>query len=200
MAPPLHDGMDGLGGHPSGPSAVPAKRKASEDAETTAALYGDLPESKRRKFILVDDTQRNSRVRVRVTLDQVEMKEMPDSYRKSNSVFPRAYFPMQMQDIDDKPRDPRTFADDDAAGGSANGNSDEPAVLSRTLVPIPLMGEDADANGQVPVPKIGRSKRKRESTLNELGYRMSWSQSRVFAGRILFLQKSRMFSSKSLIN
>ena len=56
--------MDQMGHPSSNPSAIPAKRKASEDAETTAALYGDLPESKRRKFILVDDTQRNSRVQL----------------------------------------------------------------------------------------------------------------------------------------
>lgn len=194
MAPALHDGMDAIGAHggpsshPSIATSVPGK---TENDERTTALYGDLPESKRRKFILVDDTARNTRVRVRVTLDQVEMKEMPDSYRKTNSVFPRSYFPMQMQSPPRSAKGTRFFDDDDPDGGELG---DERATVGRTLVPVSTM-EAADggsgAESLVAVPKLTRAKKRKEVTLNDLGYRMSWSQSRVFAGRIMFLQKSR---------
>ena len=211
MTPQLHDGMDALGGGGHQLQAAPAvataavvaatssaKRKAGdatdEDAAATA-LYGDLPESKRRKFILVDDAQRNNRVRVRVTLDQVDMNEMPDSYRRANSVYPRTYYPMQMQDSAEgaAARDPRFTMgvddddDDDEVDGEVVGG--ESATVGRTLVPVPLL----EGGQRVPVPRISRAKKRRENVLNELGYRMSWSQSRVFAGRILFLQKSRTF-------
>ena len=186
MPPQLHDGMASLGSHPL-PSAatIGVKRKISEDPETTAALYGDLPESKRRKFILVEDSQRGTRVRVRVTLDQVDMDEIPDSYRKTNSVYPRAYYPLQMQSPSGgAPRSRRLFADDEDDGGSDN------ATVGRTSVPVPLL----EGGGQeIALPRISKAKKKRENTVNEMGYRMSWSQSRVFAGRILFLQKSREF-------
>lgn len=186
MVPPLHDGMDGLGAHGApNHSTIAASVAKSEDEEKTTALYGDLPESKRRKFILVDDTARNTRVRVRVTLDQVELKEMPDSYRKTNSVFPRSYFPMQMQSPPSSARGNRFFEDDDPEGGE---HDDGRATHAKTLVPVPMVD---GAEGEAAVPQLTRSKKRREITLNDLGYRMSWSQSRVFAGRIMFLQKSR---------
>ena len=225
MPPPLHDGMSALAAHhPTasatasladssgssiGTSLVPAapsfstshKRKApaDEDPRTAAALYGALPEAKRRKFILVDDAQRRARVRVRVTLGQVTLHEMPDSYRRANSVFPRAYFPMQMQEPGAAPRNPRFFADDEEgevdgnvemAGvgeGSGIGAAAAAATTGRTVVPVPLL----EGGRSMALPMISRAKKRRETTLNELGYRMSWSQSRVFAGRVLFLQKSR---------
>lgn len=176
----MHDGMTGLGAHQASSVApVGMKRKIPEDAETTAALYGDLPESKRRKFILVEDAHRNTRVRVRVQLDQIEINDLPDSYRKQNSVYARAYFPRQMQDPSEAPKNPRLFAEDED-----DGNVEAPTI-SKTLVPIPML------EGQkLAVPRLSKAKRKKENTLNEMGYRMSWSQSRVFAGRVLFLQKS----------
>lgn len=45
--------------------------------------------------------------------------------------------------------------------------------------------------GEVAVPKIGRAKRRRDELVNDLGYRMTWEQSRVFAGRTMFLQRAR---------
>jgi hypothetical protein len=145
-------------------------------------MFGDLPESKKRKFILVDDTQRGTRVRVRVTLDTVKMEEIPDSYRKSNSVFPRSYFPLQMSSPPASPRGSRVF-DDEAEP------EDEPdcPLTGSQLVPVPVL-EGGEA--RVPKPRLTRTKRRKEITLNDLGYRMSWSQGRVFAGRTLFLQKS----------
>jgi len=55
------------------------------------------------------------------------------------------------------------------------------------LVPVPMLD---GAEGEVAVPKIARNKHDKETVLNDLGYRMSWSQSRVFAGRTLFLQRA----------
>ena len=196
MTPSLHDGMNSIGA--GGPhhaastsstiatSSLPGSTKA-EDDERTAALYGDLPESKRRKFILVEDSAKNIRVRVRVTLDQVEMDEMPDQWRKQVSVYPRSYFPTQMQSPPSSARGGRFFDDDDPAGGELVG--DDQATTGRTTVPVPMLeGENAE---EVGIPKLTRGKKRREVTLNNLGYRMCWSQSRTFNGRIMFLQKSR---------
>ncbi|KAF2015595.1 hypothetical protein BU24DRAFT_346688 [Aaosphaeria arxii CBS 175.79] len=177
--PPMHDGM----GHPPPPhaSGVPVAKHDQDEEERKLAMFGDLPESKRRKFILVDDAQRGTRVRVRVTLDTVKTEEMPDSYRKSNSVFPRSYFPMQMTSPPASPRGSRVFKDE------ADSESDPGFPLAgSSLVPVPIIEGEA----QVPKPRLTRAKRSKEITLNDLGYRMSWSQSRVFAGRTLFLQKS----------
>lgn len=178
--PPLHDGMGHVSGHaPSHATAVPVSKQDEEDRNI--ALFGDLPDSKRRKFILVDDVQRGTRVRVRVMLDQVQMEEMPDSYRKLNSVFPRSYFPMQMTSPPASPRGSRVFDDE------AEPANESTPVAGSQLVPVPLLdGTEA----RVPKPRLTRAKRGKEITLNDLGYRMSWSQSRVFAGRTLFLQKS----------
>jgi hypothetical protein len=153
-----------------------------EEEERNLQMFGDLPEAKRRKFILVDDAQRGTRVRVRVTLDTVKMEEIPDSYRKSNSVFPRSYFPLQMSSPPASPRGSKVF-DDEAEP------EDDPGcpLTGSQLVPVPCI-EGGEA--RVPKPRLTRTKRSKEITLNDLGYRMSWSQGRVFAGRTLFLQKS----------
>lgn len=181
MPPSLRDGMDHLGGPgASNPTAVTASAKSEEEDRNTA-LFGDLPEAKRRKFILVDDPHRGARVRVRVMLDQVEMKEIPDSYRKTNCVYPRSYFPMQMQSPPTSARGSRFFEDDDA-----DVEEGQP-TKGRTMVPVPMLD---GAEGEVAVPKITKAKRGKEVTLNDLGYRMSWSQSRVFAGRTMFLQRA----------
>lgn len=143
------------------------------------ALFGDLPEDKRRKFILVEDTQKNARVRVKVTLDQIEMSEIPDSYRKQNSVFPRAYYPVQMRS-GEEPASGDRFAED-------NMEVDDGAPThGRMSVPIQLGGSELE----VDVPKISRSKRDREQKINELGYRMAWGQGRVFSGRPVFLGRA----------
>ncbi|EWC48139.1 hypothetical protein DRE_02718 [Drechslerella stenobrocha 248] len=171
MPPPLHEVMDGGMGNPQmGPTAaaqsttvstaVPAASSTSEQN-----LFADIPESKRRKFILVDDPQRNgSRVRVRVMLDNVDMDEIPDSYRKSNSVYPRSYYARQMP---------------------------VPEESSGTIVGESLQIQMMDgSNLDVSTPPPTKTRKDKESALNDLGYRMSWSQSRVFAGRTMFLQRA----------
>jgi hypothetical protein len=117
-------------------------------------------------------------------LDQVQMEEMPDSYRKSNSVYPRSYFAVQMQSPPPSPRGGGRFPDDEDTTAEDGGSG------GATLVPVPMLdGSEA----KVPLPRMSRAKRSKEVTLNDLGYRMSWSQSRVFSGRTLFLQRSRKF-------
>jgi len=160
-------------------SAVVATSKLQEEEDDNVALFGDLPEAKRRKFILVDDAQRGTRVRVRVMLDQVRMAEMPDSYRKINSVYPRSWFATEMQSPPPSPRRGR-WPDD-------VGSDESTMPTSRTLVPVPMMD---GSETKLPVPRVTRTQRSKEVTLNDLGYRMSWSQSRVFSGRTLFLQRS----------
>ena len=181
--PPMHDSM-GHHSRSSHGSSVPVSvsKQEQDEEERKLAMFGDLPEAKRRKFILVDDAQRGTRVRVRVTLDSVKMEEMPDSYRKINSVFPRSYFAMQITSPPASPRGSNVLSDE------ADNESDPSFPLGgRTTVPVPTL----DGETTVPKPRLTRAKRSKEITLNDLGYRMSWSQSRVFAGRTLFLQKSR---------
>jgi hypothetical protein len=51
--------------------------------------------------------------------------------------------------------------------------------------------EEGDAGVEVEVPRMKKSVREKEIKLNELGYRMCWHQSRVFADKVVFLQKAR---------
>lgn len=161
MPPSMHSAMDTMGPTTSAPTAV----STSTPPVSNTSLFGDIPEHKRRKFILVDDPHRGSRVRVRVMLDQVHMQEIPDSYRKSNSVYPRSFISSQ-EDLDN------------------NGTE------IHTQVVVPMLD---GSNMTIPTPPPSSQKRKKENDLNELGYRMSWSQSRVFAGRTMFLQRARKF-------
>ncbi|TKA71606.1 hypothetical protein B0A49_10175 [Cryomyces minteri] len=185
--PIMQDGMDMKA--PTTISAATAAAPAAkvDEEERNVALFGDpLPEAKRRKFILVEDVQRGTRVRVRVMLDQINMDDIHDGYRKHNSVFPRSYFPVQMQSPPASPRGSRFFEDDEP---EQNGAGTGPTT-GKTFVPVPMMdGSEA----KVPLPRMSRTRRNKEVTLNELGYRMSWSQGRVFSGRTLFLQRSREF-------
>ncbi|KAL8721974.1 MAG: hypothetical protein Q9225_001449 [Loekoesia sp. 1 TL-2023] len=212
LAPSLHDGIDGpLPAHPnvhpaSSSSAIAASApiitkiddishdNSKEHRAPSAAstdVYGDLPEAKRRKFIIVDDIDRNNqRVRVRAMLDHVDMAEIPDSYRKTNSVYPRSYYPIQMPSPKRRPsRGNRFFQDEEEGGGSkrGEGQGEEEAVMGKTIVPVPML---EGTEGEVAVPKIGRAKRRREEMVNDLGYRMSWTQSRVFNERTMFLQRA----------
>lgn len=188
--PPLQaSGMGSYSRH--GTIATSSSRREEDDNEDdernpdNAALFGDLPQGKRRKFILVDDPQRGCRVRVKVMLDQVDMNEIPDSYRQSNSVYPRTYFPVQMKSPPGRVVPGKRYFDDDDEDEDGSR-----ATVGRTLVPAPSVDGETD----IAVPKLSRSKHNKEILLNDLGYRMSWSQSRVFAGRTLFLQRSRKFT------
>lgn len=185
-------------------SHVKHERPANEEEEQEHSsrkrkLFGSVPEAKRRKFIIIDDSQRDTRVRVRVTFDQESLDEMPDAHLELNSVYPRSYYARQTgspaclsrahsmwDDVDD---------DDDVP--TARVSSSKPALQpnSKTLVPIPSL--DLSEPRSMPIPRTTKSRRNREIALNELGYIMSWAQPRQFNGRTLFLQRARKSSSRS---
>ncbi|KAL4821145.1 hypothetical protein BDW67DRAFT_78696 [Aspergillus spinulosporus] len=186
IPPLLRD--NGLGSFGRNPAVATSGRvEEIEDDEhdpNKDDLFGTLPEGKRRKFILVDDTQRpGCRVRVKVMLDQVDMDEIPDSYRMANSVYPRTYFPVQMKTPRGQVLPGNRYIKDDT---QVNDVDDDEATVGRTMVPAPQV----DDNSEIAVPRISRRRHRKEVLLNDLGYRMSWSQSRVFSGRMLFLQRS----------
>ena len=108
--PSLHDGLDTLGStfHPASSLVTPAKVEKhvfEEPVEKLRELYGNIPPNKYRKFILMKDDERkdakdakDSRSRIRVQLGRVNLEEIPDSYRKANSVYPRVYYSRQFVD------------------------------------------------------------------------------------------------------
>lgn len=200
MAPPLQgSGFDSLARH-SVATASDNRNDADHSFETESGtrnpgdklLFGGLPLNKRRKFILIDDHQRGGRARVKVTLDKVDMNEIPDSYRLANAVFPRAYYPVQMKDSPGHTvPNSRYFEHDDDHDDDEDVDDDvdyddgsDPITIGRTVVPFSAEGLPAQ------VPQLTRRRHKKDKVMNDLGYRMSWSQSRVFAARPLFLQRS----------
>ena len=196
MAPSMHDARapPPSMGHGGSNHPITARSKSAE-AER-ASLFGDIPEAKKRKFILVDDPGKGGRVRVRVTLDTVDIEEIPDSFRKSNSVYPRSWFPMQMQSPPPSARGSRFFEDDDVDDEDDDvDRSDARGPPSRRgrstmMVQVPLAG---GGEAEVATPRMRRSQRSKEVKLNDLGYRMTWHQSRVFADKTVFLQKACEF-------
>jgi hypothetical protein len=202
MAPNMHDSRS----HPHSSHPIAARShshshshsKGTEDMdeEERTSLFGDIPEAKKRKFILVDDPGKGGRVRVRVTLDAVDIKEIPDSFRKSNSVYPRSWFPLQMQSPPPSAHGSRFFTEEDeddtveVDGGRAGPSAGRGRGKGKMMVSVPL----ADGGeAEVGVPRMRKSIRRKEVKLNDLGYRMTWHQSRVFAGKTVFLQKAREY-------
>lgn len=182
--PSVHDAMDSMH-HPMSTSTLAAPAVKEEDESRKRKLFGDVPEAKRRKFILVEDGQRGTRVRVRVMLDQVQMDDMPDSHLKVNAVYPRSYYARQTGSPSASPRAHATWDDED---DELVGEAGTMPTRGKTTVPVSLMdGSEA----KMSVPRMTKSKRTKEVALNELGYRMSWGQARTFNGRTLFLQRSR---------
>lgn len=176
MAPPMSGNMHQFGRQGSNTTMITEKKRKRDDEDTD--LFGDLPEGKKRKFILVDDTQKSSRVRVKVTLDQVNVQDIPDSYRKQNSVYPRSYYPIQMHSESPAGR---------FSAEEAEADDDVPTVGRMTIPCTTSEGES-----QVEVSRLTRGKRDRERKINELGYRMAWGQGRVFSNRPIFLARARM--------
>ena len=209
LPPHLSNGLDhSMPNHAISTSAsaptVTAKleRQSPSPGKKHGSVFSELPEAKRRKFILVDDAERKTRVRVKVNLESVEIAEIPDSYRRENSVYPRSWRPTEMPP---SPRDQRArrirFVEDEAEDGAEGQQREGLGVAEmmggggmragRVTVAVPLPEKE---EGRLDVPGLGRRAREREDKLNDLGYRMSWGQGRVFAGRVVFLQKSRELS------
>ncbi|KAG6208163.1 hypothetical protein E4U50_003447, partial [Claviceps purpurea] len=203
---------------------APRRKHHRPEVETPEGLFPNLPEAKKRKFILVDDSVRGSRLRVRVTLDGVDTNEIPDSFRRSASVFPRSYFPREMQSPPPSPTGRRFFGNDlpDQAedggeetegrglgrrgGGSGSSGSGSQAVdlamsMSMSMnmnmnmnMGMGLSGRDGSSchpgAAALGAHRMRKSRRGREIKLNDLAGRMAWLQSRVFAGRPVFLQRA----------
>lgn len=181
-----------------GSAIATARTNSGADSDEPADLFPDMPDAKKRKFILVEDNVRGSRLRIRVTLEGVNTKEIPDSFRKGSSVYPRSFFPREMQSPPPSATGGSFFVDD--AGTDDGKQETDGREISRgrgrararrgkgtTMVKVPV-GENRE--GDMAVPRMRRGARGREVRLNELGYRMAWLQSRVFSGRTLFLQRA----------
>lgn len=187
--PPIHDGISGASHHGG---AITAARNTRDEDENPEGLFPDIPEAKKRKFILVEDNKRGCRLRVRVTLESVDTKEIPDSFRKSSSVFPRSYFPREMQSPPPSATGSQFFqedlSDDEVeVEGGRTGRSRGNNGRGRSMVKVP-MSDGSD--GEVAIPRTRKNTRGKEVRLNDLGYRMAWLQSRVFSGRTIFLQRA----------
>lgn len=173
-------------------TATPAARpdevdEGEEYQPNKEELFGTQPAGKPRKFILVPDPQRGeSRVRVKVNLDQAKMDELPDSYRMTHSVYPRSYFPVHLKNPPGLTVPGKRYFRDDAAEAEAD---DEDATIGRVTVPAPSL----DGESEVIVPRMSKRRHRKDAILNDLGYRMTWCQSRTFVGRMVFLQKSCAF-------
>ena len=98
--------------------------------------------------------------------------------------------------------------DDGAEGqreGSGVGDIGQGLQVGRVTVPVAMV-EERDGPGveerelKLKVPGLGRRAREREEKLNDLGYRICWSQGRVFSKRMLFLQKGRESPFSSLVS
>ncbi len=188
---PMHDG---LGGPHHGPIAAKRHNREEEDVNPEG-LFPDIPESKKRKFILVDDNRRGGRLRVRVQLEGVDTKEIPDSFRKRSAVFPRSYFPREMQDPPPSATGSRFFEDDLSdhdveVDGGRMGRSRTNRTRDRVLVKVPMAN---GIEGEVAIPRMRNSNRTKEVRLNDLGFRMAWLNGRPFAGRTIFMQRARKF-------
>lgn len=143
----------------------------------------------------MEDSRRGSRLRVRVTLDGVDTNEIPDSFRTRASVFPRSFFPREMQNPQPNASGAQFFSDDTSDDGiqDTDGRDASRRGSRRTtsaFVRVPLPGRP---DGEILVPKMKSLRRARELKLNDMGHRMAWLQSRVFSGRNLVLQRACKF-------
>ncbi|KAK3310851.1 uncharacterized protein B0T15DRAFT_52191 [Chaetomium strumarium] len=195
LSDPTHGSGSALAAHRSSSTHSKSMRASPHDGPED--LFPELPDSKKRKFILVDDNERQSRLRVRVTLDGVDTREIPDSFRKSSSVYPRSYFPREMQSPPPSATGSKFFTDD-ASDLEDDGTADtegrgavyrNSSRRGRTMVKVPLPEREGE-EGEVAIPRMRKVFRGKEVRLNDLGYRMAWLQSRVFAGRTVFLQRA----------
>ncbi|KAI5287439.1 hypothetical protein KEM54_005997 [Ascosphaera aggregata] len=77
-------------------NTIPAQRGDEMDYQQGTALPPPLPEGFRYpKFVVIYDKQSKKRIRIKATLENVDMKEVPDSYRRESAVFPRSWRPIE---------------------------------------------------------------------------------------------------------
>ncbi|KAI4730027.1 hypothetical protein E4T49_02221, partial [Aureobasidium sp. EXF-10728] len=154
----------------------------AEDEDRKPSLPANVPEGKKRKFILVDDLARGTRVRVHVELDNIKLEEMPDYHLQKNSVFPRQFFPRQMHALSPG------HAHHEKINNECKGGEGSTTLESESLIHVPLLD---GSQTQLSIPGTSKDLEAKECALNELGYRMSWRQAKTFNERTLFMQKSR---------
>jgi hypothetical protein len=118
-------------------------------------------------------------VRVHVELDSIKMEEMPDFHLQKNSVFPRQFYPRQMN----SPISPRK----DQEGWNVSGGMEDDGETSQMARVQLLDGSETELH----IPVSPKDIQDKECALNELGYRMSWRQAKTFNERTVFMQKSR---------
>jgi hypothetical protein len=174
---------------PHSSSTIPTKRGRGTDTDEHDDLFPNMPEAKKRKFILVEDNLRGSRLRVRVTLEGVDTNEIPDSFRKGASVYPRSFFPREMQSPAPSATGSHFFPDDIQDDMHQDTEGREVSRRGTTRNVKGPVGEGREQ--EFSVPQMRKTRRGTEVKLNDLGYRMAWLQSRVFSGRTVFLQRAR---------
>ena len=196
IPPQLHNGIDTISNHATVSASTGALEMSTRNEGSTSPdpthdpVFGDIPLAKRRKFVVINDVEKNNKgVRVKFDLQTVPIHEAPDSYRRIKSVYPRAWYPTQMQlsprSRGGKSRFMRTREEDVGGQMEVDGAGDQRGTV---LVKMPMLeGREEDLK----VPGLGRRVREKEEKLNDLGNRRSWSQSRSFANRVLFLQHGR---------
>lgn len=140
----------------------------------------------------MEDNARGSRLRVRVTLQGVDTNEIPDSFRKSSSVYPGSFFRREMQSPPPSATGTRFFPDDLADDGiqETEGRAVGRGGVKRKAAEIVKASVGDDQDGEIAIERMTKSQRQKEVKLNDLGYRMAWLQSRVFSGRTVFLQRA----------
>ncbi|KAH0013291.1 hypothetical protein KCU78_g9277, partial [Aureobasidium melanogenum] len=153
----------------------------AEEEEKNPSLSALVPEGKKRKFILVDDLARGTRVRVHVELDNIKLEEMPDFHLQKNSVYPRQFYPRQMH----APSPGQKHLE--RHGLESKSENESMISEGESLVDVPLSD---GSQTQLSVPEISKDLQAKECALNELGYRMSWRQAKTFNERTMFMQKS----------
>ena len=181
----------------AGDGPIPARThdRATAAANTPDGLFPNVHEAKKRKFILVDDNVKASRLRVRVTLEGVDTNEIPDSFRRDASVFPRSHFPREMQSPPPTATGSHFFADDASDDGIQQTEGRDPSRRRSSATAGSKLSEVVEvmSSGHARVPRTSKAFRSKEVKLNDLAHRMAWLQSRVFDGRPIFLQRSRKF-------
>lgn len=191
MSPQMHHGMGGLSDHAAVPAStgMSTKREASTSpGRKYSNVFNDIPDAKKRKFVVVNDAENgNKGVRVRFNLNEVDIEEIPDSYREKNSMFPRSWYPVQMQLSPGSRADRRGRFVESRDEDVEDGDDGEALHVGHAMVKVPML---EGREGKLKVPGLGRRAKRREERLNEMGYRLIWGARKVMSDRVVFAQKS----------
>lgn len=74
------------------PNTVEKNDTETKKTQDTQEKLGEL--IKKPKYILLDDIKKETRVRVRINLDDVNLEEIPDAFRRDHCLFPRRFIPI----------------------------------------------------------------------------------------------------------